>query len=115
MEIGFELRLDVADAELRVWQHEKAAAPAGVVDVTTYGPREDGVCLLFIPLWFHFGPLVGVRLGYTPGVFAKSVEVVWNEGIAKLAEIESVEVAGGTGLAGGPSVERVRRGDFHIS
>ena len=58
---------------------------------------------------------MGVRLGYTPRVFAKSVEVVWNDGVVKTSEIESVEVTDGTGVAGGLTAERVRRGDFHIS
>ena len=58
---------------------------------------------------------MGVRLGVYPRVFAKSVEVVWNDGIVKTSEIESVEVTDGTGVAGGLTAERVRRGDFHIS
>jgi hypothetical protein len=39
-------------------------------------------------------------MGYTPGVFAKSAEVVLNVGIAKMMKSESVEVAESAGLAG---------------
>jgi hypothetical protein len=45
-------------------------------------------------------------MGYTPGVFVKSVEVVLNVGIAKMMKIESVEVVERAGLAG----ERVAAG-----
>ena len=70
------------------------------------------VGLVAVSFWSSCWSEIG---GIPPGVFAKSAEVVLNERIAKLTEIKSVEVTGGTGLAGGPSVERVRRGDFHIS
>jgi hypothetical protein len=50
-----------------------------------------------------------VSLGYTPGVFAKSVEVVWNEEIAKRGENKSVEVTDGMGVAGGATARRVRK------
>jgi hypothetical protein len=75
-EVGFELVVDVAEAEFRAGQDRKAAAATGVVEVTTYGARQDGVGLRHGWLRFHFGPLVGVRLGVSPHVFAKSVEAV---------------------------------------
>ena len=74
--IGFELVLDVAEADFCTGQDGKAAAAAGVVDVAAYGARQDCAWLRYGWLRFHFGPLVGVGLGYPPGVFAKSVEVV---------------------------------------
>lgn len=51
VEIGFELGLDVADAEVRVLQNGKAAAPAGIVDVTAGVLRQEDAGLRF-----HFGP-----------------------------------------------------------
>ena len=51
VEIGFELGLDVTDAEVRVLQNGKAAAPAGIVDVTAGVLRQEDAGLRF-----HFGP-----------------------------------------------------------
>jgi len=65
-EIGFKLVLDVTEAEICAGQDGKAAAAAGIVDVTAHGARQDGARLRWVWLRFHFGPLIGVRLGYTP-------------------------------------------------
>lgn len=115
-EIGFELLLDVADAEIGVCtrQNGKAAAAAGVVDVAADGAGKDGAWLRVAWLRFHFGPRLSELWGYTPGVFAKSVEVVWNEGIVKKGENGSVEVTDGKGLAGRLTAgSRSKRLDFH--
>jgi hypothetical protein len=77
-EVRLQLGLNVAEAVARVGQGGKAATAARVIDVAACGAGESGAWLRF-----HFGPLEGRDRGYTPGVFAKSVEVVWNEGIAK--------------------------------
>jgi hypothetical protein len=57
VEIGFELGLDMADAEVGVRQDGKAAASAGIVDMAACVLRQEGA-----GLWFHFGP----QWGYTP-------------------------------------------------
>jgi hypothetical protein len=95
-EVRLQLGLNVAEAVARVGQGGKAATAARVIDVAACGAGESGAWLRF-----HFGPLEGRDRGYTPGVFAKSVEVVWNEGIAKRRENKSVEVADFVGVAGG--------------
>jgi uncharacterized membrane protein len=71
LEIGSELRFDMADAEICARQDGKAAAPAGIVDVAAYGSRQDSVWLRLVWLRFHFGPLVGVRLGVYPRCFCE--------------------------------------------
>jgi hypothetical protein len=48
-------------------------------------------------------------VGVYPGVFVKSVEVVLNEGIAKMGKNESVEVVERVGLAGGCGLGVVRK------
>jgi hypothetical protein len=57
-----------------------------------------------------FWSSVGVRLGVYPGVFAKSVEVAWNDEVVKMVKNESVEDADRMRLAGERTAGRVRRG-----
>jgi hypothetical protein len=47
VEVSLQLALNVTDAEARVWQDGKAAAPAGIEDVAAIGSRQEGAGLRF--------------------------------------------------------------------